>query len=86
MNATIHPHPSYDPAYAVMQSRGSDVAWLLKTLAGTLIVRPAHLLRSWWRRYLEREQLLRLDDRVLRDIGITRADALGEWRKSFWQA
>ncbi|SJN14686.1 hypothetical protein CZ787_16385 [Halomonas citrativorans] len=32
-----------------------------------------------------RRQLLILDDRLLRDIGITRAQAQKEGRKSFWK-
>ncbi|MBE0404685.1 MULTISPECIES: DUF1127 domain-containing protein [Halomonas] len=32
-----------------------------------------------------RRQLLTLDDRLLRDIGITRAQAQREGRKSFWK-
>ncbi len=33
----------------------------------------------------ERRHLAGLDDRMLRDIGITRADVEREYRKSFWQ-
>jgi len=34
----------------------------------------------------ERRQLAELDERLLRDIGIERADALREARKPFWRA
>lgn len=37
------------------------------------------------RRVRQRHTLARLDDRSLRDIGITRTDALAEANKPFWQ-
>jgi len=43
------------------------------------------LLRLWRRRSAERRALLTLNDRELRDIGITRTDALWEARKPFWR-
>ena len=42
-------------------------------------------LREWRRRARSRSELLRLDDRTLRDIGITRAEALYEIDKPFWR-
>ena len=42
-------------------------------------------LRTWRRRMRERDQLSRLDDRMLHDIGITRADALHLSSKPFWR-
>ena len=41
---------------------------------------------TWHERAKTRRQLLMLDDRLLRDIGITRLDARGEADKPFWQA
>jgi uncharacterized protein YjiS (DUF1127 family) len=40
---------------------------------------------TWHERAKTRRQLLMLDDRLLRDIGITRLDARGEADKPFWQ-
>lgn len=41
---------------------------------------------SIWRQRAEtREELVRMDTRMLQDIGITHSDALLEARKSFWQ-
>ena len=34
----------------------------------------------------QRRQLLQLDDVMLRDLGVTRADASGEAGKPFWRA
>ena len=43
------------------------------------------ILRQWWNRHQSRAQLLRLDNRLLKDIGVTRAEAHLEGRKSFWE-
>ena len=42
-------------------------------------------LRKWRRRSRERAELARLDDRMLRDIGITRGDVWDEINKPFWR-
>lgn len=39
----------------------------------------------WLARSRQRRQLLTLDDRMLADIGISRADAQAEARKPFWR-
>lgn len=44
------------------------------------------LLREWVRRWRQRRRLEDLDDRMLRDVGVTRADAEREARRPFWQA
>lgn len=41
-------------------------------------------IRLWHQRYRQRQQLLMLDDNSLKDIGISKADALREARKPFW--
>jgi uncharacterized protein YjiS (DUF1127 family) len=43
------------------------------------------LLDAWRVRSYDRDELAKLDDRQLRDIGLTRYDALQEARKPFWQ-
>jgi uncharacterized protein YjiS (DUF1127 family) len=42
-------------------------------------------LREWRRRVRERGQLAQLDDRMLKDIGLTRADAEFLTNKPFWR-
>jgi uncharacterized protein YjiS (DUF1127 family) len=42
-------------------------------------------LRQWRRRSREREQISRMDERMLKDIGITRAEALRLSSKPFWR-
>ena len=43
------------------------------------------LVREWRRRRRSRGDLARLDDRILRDIGLTRCDAANEIDKPFWR-
>ena len=43
------------------------------------------LLRAWRRRRRDRRELTRLDDRTLKDIGLTRADAEFLINKPFWR-
>ena len=50
--------------------------------AVALILRAIETVRVWRR---GRRELALLDDRSLRDIAMTRVDALGESRKRFWQ-
>jgi uncharacterized protein YjiS (DUF1127 family) len=48
-----------------------------------------HLLRTlttWHDRHRQRQRLADLNDHLLRDIGITRAQALAEHDKPFWRA
>jgi uncharacterized protein YjiS (DUF1127 family) len=42
-------------------------------------------LRAWRQRSRERIQLAILDDRLLRDIGVTRGDVWREINKPFWR-
>lgn len=47
--------------------------------------RLAALLRLWRRRRRDRRELTRLDDRTLKDIGLTRGDAEFLINKPFWR-
>jgi uncharacterized protein YjiS (DUF1127 family) len=53
-------------------------------LSGVLNGMPA-ALREWRRRKNDRLELARFDDRMLRDIGLTRADGDYEINKPFWR-
>ncbi len=50
--------------------------------APTLLAR----VRVWMQRSRQRRTLAELDDFRLKDIGLTRAEALAEARKPFWRA
>ena len=43
------------------------------------------ILREWQRRARSRRELLALDARTLRDIGVTRAEAVRLGTKPFWK-
>jgi uncharacterized protein YjiS (DUF1127 family) len=49
------------------------------------LLRAVDLLLTWRERARQRRQLRSLNDRMLRDIGITRADVLAESSKPFWR-
>lgn len=42
-------------------------------------------IRQWRRRIQARHELAALGDRMLKDIGLTRADALAQASKPFWK-
>ncbi|MGB0750232.1 MAG: DUF1127 domain-containing protein [Magnetospiraceae bacterium] len=44
------------------------------------------ILSQWGQRYRTRRALARLDDRLAKDIGFSRADIVQEIDKPFWQA
>lgn len=44
------------------------------------------LLRLWLQRARQRRRLATLDAHLLRDVGLTRQDALAEAGKPFWAA
>lgn len=52
----------------------------------SVMARVADKLATWQNRAAERRQLLEMDDRLLQDMGISRADAFKEASKPFWQA
>lgn len=66
---------------------GTDTSIAVKTGAGkrTIANFAAEVLR-WYERARQRSQLKQLDDRLLDDIGVTRAQAEAEARKPGWTA
>jgi uncharacterized protein YjiS (DUF1127 family) len=54
-------------------------------LSGDGAVDLGRRLLAWWQRYRQRQLLLQLDQRSLKDIGISRVDAELEASKRFWQ-
>ena len=58
----------------------------VRTSSGSLGERLARLVHTWQRRARDRAQLERLDERMLRDIGLDRLAAMSEAAKPFWRA
>lgn len=61
----------------------------LSALAGAgfgIVARSVEAILEYQDRARERSQLASLDDRMLRDMGITRLDVAHEAEKPFWRA
>ena len=55
--------------------------WSVTGLAAATI----ELLLNWQERATQRHNLAALDDRALKDVALTRADAVAESAKPFWR-
>jgi len=60
-----------------MAARGRSIGASLRASAA--------LVEGWLQRSRQRRALAELDDRQLRDIGVTRAQALAEAARPFWR-
>lgn len=61
--------------------------WPVATaVARDVLRRMAAILRIWRRRACERRHLAVMDERLLKDIGVTSLDARREANRRFWQA
>jgi uncharacterized protein YjiS (DUF1127 family) len=73
-------------------SRGSwlgavaALAWLLGGFIIELAAYAVETLLHWQERSRERVQLQQLDEHMLHDIGLSRADVAHECDKPFWRA
>jgi uncharacterized protein YjiS (DUF1127 family) len=54
--------------------------------AGVVVLDAVATVLAWQNRVRERRQLQMLDQRMLRDIGLTRVDIDLETRKPFWRS
>jgi uncharacterized protein YjiS (DUF1127 family) len=57
----------------------------LRSAARDALVRVVEALLAWHDRARERRALMQLSDQMLRDIGISRAEARGEAAKRSWR-
>lgn len=70
---------------------GSSPSPFLASLraAATIVTRAictaAEATQPWYYRWRQRQALMRLDDHLLKDIGVSRADAEQEGTKPFWK-
>lgn len=53
---------------------------------GSIAVRVADAVLTWLQRDRDRRALQALDDRLLRDIGVSRTDVEHEATKPFWRS
>ncbi|MDQ2101438.1 DUF1127 domain-containing protein [Azospirillum isscasi] len=76
---------------ATRPSGSSSFTAVLKVIARAFAVgiRPVwfvlELGLNGYERWRQRQALMRLDDHLLKDIGVSRADVDAEVRKPFWQ-
>ena len=66
-------------------ARRAAAAPIQTAVALQSVGRVLHRLCGWIERSRQREALGNLDDRFLRDIGISRAQAMKEAAKPFWR-
>ncbi len=69
-------------------SPGGRSAWAQRGLLAVLArdgLTLLELVTTWRRRLRQRDELMKLDERLLDDIGVSRGDAAAEWRKPFWR-
>ena len=71
-------------AEGVLVWSGSLVLWMGELIAA-VAWHAATSLVIWQERLRERHTLAALDDRMLRDMGLSRSDIDAETRKGFWQ-
>ena len=74
LHSTTHFQPSFRPRRT---NRGTALAVFFSLVEPLLV---------WEQRLCQRRQLAAMDDRLLQDMGISRADALVEAEKPFWRA
>jgi uncharacterized protein YjiS (DUF1127 family) len=75
--------PTIGRRYSSVPQKSRSTEWL--PLTKTAFGRAVAVLREWRQRSRERAQLATLDERMLRDIGISRGDVLSELNKPFWR-
>ena len=75
------------PLHGALTSRSLHEPWLLKGWKAlyAALEGAVDTILTWHERARMRRQLLTLDDRLLKDIGITRTQAFGEAEKPFWR-
>ena len=80
---TILSLPPANRSYLPIPRRARRIDWLRLPNNACLLV--IEVLREWRRRGRDRAQLALLDDRMLRDIGVSRSEVLAEVNKPFWR-
>ena len=85
-SSTCNSHSSID--FARAGGAATRASWLSKAWAGIVAMFDESRRRRValeFEKVLQRGILLELDDRLLRDIGVTREEAVREAQKRFWK-
>lgn len=82
MNTASIAERSFAPTVPLLGAQG----WIVAPTATEPSLGVMALLRQWLRRSRTRYEIAELDEHLLRDIGLTRFDAVVESRKHFWQS
>ena len=64
-----------------------DIRGFFERIGGWLIratLKHIKVIKIWNRNQKTRRALFNMSDHMLKDIGISRVDAMQEWRKPFW--
>jgi uncharacterized protein YjiS (DUF1127 family) len=77
LQSTIHPLPA--------GNRSADLYSFAWHKAGHALVKVARTLALWFERSKQRQDLAELDDHLLKDIGISREEAVHESCVAFWR-
>jgi uncharacterized protein YjiS (DUF1127 family) len=81
MNSQTTAHAGFAPTVPLLGSQG----WINLPASNDDEFSFIALVRQWLRRSRTRSDIAELDERMLRDIGLTRHDVLIESHKHFWQ-
>lgn len=77
----LHIAADFGTRHATLRVQGRGLRHSLRHALGWIVA----VVREWRRRARSRAELAMLDERTLRDIGITRADVWRETGKPFWR-
>ena len=72
---------------ALMHVSGLDILGLFERIGGWFIraaLKPIKVVRTWNRVQKDNKALLNMSDHMLKDIGISREDAMHGGRKALW--
>ena len=72
--------------HEIFHCRDRDSGEPSRSSASSLLRHCGAVLGTWMARVRQRRALRKLDDRLLADVGLTRADARRECAKPFWIA
>lgn len=87
-NSTTHSAFLRTPAAVQAALPLLDAGGLIRVAVAALwllVLRVPATLRIWYQRWQQRAHLDELDDRLLRDVGLTRDQVRRECAKWFWQ-